>query len=215
MVPGTQFSSVQSLSRIRLFATTWTTAHQASLSFTVSQSLLKLMSIEWVMPSNHLILCHPLLLLPSIFPSIGVFSHESLFTSGGTQKVLSKGDEWIDNDIQLPCLSQDVQALRALLPMTSEECRSVSEMPSSPQGCLLGWSWRYKDILLLHHLLWKSLSLCLGKVLCKMGMRFPFFASSLGHWEDSVCGEMMWRDFVKPVCTCAGGFHFYKVHELV
>ena len=158
------------------------------------------MSIEWVMPSNHLILCHPLLLLPSIFPSIEVFSSESLFTSGGTQKVLSKGDEWIDNDIQLPCLSQDVQALRALLPMTSEECRSVSEMPTSPQGCLLGWSWRYEDTFLLHHLLWKLLSLCLGQVLCKMGMQFPFFASSLGHWEDSVCGEMMWRDFVKPVC---------------
>ena len=67
---------VQSLSRVRLFATPWTAAHQASLSFTVSWSLLKLMSIESVMPSNHLILCHPLLLLPSIFPSIRVFSNE-------------------------------------------------------------------------------------------------------------------------------------------
>ena len=60
-----------------LFATPWTAAHQASLSFTISQSLLKLMSIESVMPSNHLILCHPLFLLPSIFPSIRVFSNES------------------------------------------------------------------------------------------------------------------------------------------
>ena len=67
-------TSVQSLSRVRLFATPWTTARQASLS----QSLLKLMSIESVMPSNHLILCHPLLLLPSIFPSIRVFSSESV-----------------------------------------------------------------------------------------------------------------------------------------
>ena len=72
------FSSVQPLSRIRLFATPWTVAHQASLSITNSRGLLKLMSIESVMPSNHLILCHPLLLLPSIFPSIRVFSKESV-----------------------------------------------------------------------------------------------------------------------------------------
>ena len=70
-----QVSSVQSLSCV--FATPWTAAHQASLSITNSQSLLKLMSIESVMPSNHLILCHPLLLLPSIFPSIRVFSNKS------------------------------------------------------------------------------------------------------------------------------------------
>ena len=67
---------VQYLNRARLFVTPWTAAHQASLSFTISQSLFKLMSIESVMPSNHLILCHPLL-LPSIFPSIRVFSNES------------------------------------------------------------------------------------------------------------------------------------------
>ena len=67
---------VQSLSHVRLFATPWTTARQASLSTTISQSLLKLMSIKSVMSSNHLILCNPLLLLPSIFPSIRVFSSE-------------------------------------------------------------------------------------------------------------------------------------------
>ena len=72
------FSSVQSLSRVRLFATLWTVARQASLSITNSWSLLKLMSIKSVMPSNHFILCHPLLLLPSIFPSIRVFSNESV-----------------------------------------------------------------------------------------------------------------------------------------
>ena len=72
------FSSVQSLSRVRLFATPWTTARQASLSITNSRSLPKLMSLELVMPSNHLILCHPLFLLPSIFPSIRVFSNESV-----------------------------------------------------------------------------------------------------------------------------------------
>ena len=72
------FNSVQSLTHVRLFATIWTAAHQASLSITNSQSLLKLMSIEWMMPSNQLILCCPLLLLPSIFPSIRVFSNESV-----------------------------------------------------------------------------------------------------------------------------------------
>ena len=71
------FSSVQSLSCVWLFATPWTTACQVSLSITNSQSSLKLMSIELVMPSNHLILCRPLLLLLSIFPSIRVFSNES------------------------------------------------------------------------------------------------------------------------------------------
>ena len=70
------FSSVQSLSHVRLFATPWTVAYQASLSITNSWSLLKLMSIVLVMPSNHLILCCPLLLPPSIFPSIRVFSNE-------------------------------------------------------------------------------------------------------------------------------------------
>ena len=70
-------SSVQSLSRVQLFAAPWTAARQASLSITNSWSLPKLMSIESVMPSNHLILCRPLLLLPSIFPNIRVFSNES------------------------------------------------------------------------------------------------------------------------------------------
>ena len=71
------FSSVQSLSHVQLFATLQTAARQASLSITNSQGLLKLMSIELVMPSNHLILCCPLLLSPSVFPSIRVFSNES------------------------------------------------------------------------------------------------------------------------------------------
>ena len=72
-----QFSSVQSLSHVRLFATPWTEARQASLSITNSRSSPKPMSIESVMPSNYLILCRPLLLLPSVFPSIRVFSNES------------------------------------------------------------------------------------------------------------------------------------------
>ena len=72
------FVVVQSLSRVRFFATPWTAAHQASLSITISRNLLKLMSIELVMPSNHLNLCRTLLLLPPIFPSIRVFSRESV-----------------------------------------------------------------------------------------------------------------------------------------
>ena len=75
-------SSGQSLSRIQLFVTPWTIARQVSLSITDSWSLLKLMSIESVMPSSQLILCHPLLLLPSIFPSIRVFSNESVLCIG-------------------------------------------------------------------------------------------------------------------------------------
>ena len=77
-----QFSSVSSLSHVQLFATLWTAAYQAPLSITRSWSLLKLMSIESVMPSNHLILCHPLLLLPSILPNIRVFSNESVLCIG-------------------------------------------------------------------------------------------------------------------------------------
>ena len=73
-----QFSLVQSLSHVLFFVTPWTASRQASLSITSSWSLLKLMSIKSVMPSNYLILCHPLLLLPSVFPNIRVFSNESV-----------------------------------------------------------------------------------------------------------------------------------------
>ena len=72
------FISVQLLGPLQLFVTLWTATYQASLSTTISRSSLKLMSIELVMPSNHLILCHPLLLLPSIFPSIRIFSNKSV-----------------------------------------------------------------------------------------------------------------------------------------
>ena len=78
----TSFSSVQSLSRVQLFATPWTAACQASLSITNSQSLLKLMSIKSVMPSTHLILCRPLLLLPSIFPRTRILSNEPVLWIG-------------------------------------------------------------------------------------------------------------------------------------
>ena len=77
------FSLVQLLSRVQVFATPWTAARQASLSIINSRSLLKLIAVESVMLSNPLILCCPLLVLPSIFPSIRVFSNESVFASGG------------------------------------------------------------------------------------------------------------------------------------
>ena len=77
-VIGFIFAVIQSLSHVQVFATPWTAAHQASLSFTISWSLLKLVSVESVMPADHLILCHPLLLLPSTFPSIRVCSIESV-----------------------------------------------------------------------------------------------------------------------------------------
>ena len=82
-IPRGHFSSVQSLSHVQLFATPWTAARRASLSIINSQSLLKLISIESVMPSNRLILCHPLLLSPSIFPRIRVFCNESVLHIGG------------------------------------------------------------------------------------------------------------------------------------
>ena len=77
------FSSLQLFSRVQLFATPWTATRQASLSITNSRGLLKLMSSESVMPSNHLILCCPLLLLPSIFSSVRIFSNESVLATGG------------------------------------------------------------------------------------------------------------------------------------
>ena len=105
------FSSVQSLSHVRLFATLWTEAHQASLSITNSQSPPKPMSVELVMPSNHLILCCPLLLLPSIFPNIRVFSNQSalcirwpkywsfsfhISPSSEQPGLISSGMDWLD-----------------------------------------------------------------------------------------------------------------------
>jgi len=85
----------QSINCIQLFATPWTAAHQASLSFTISRSLLKLMSIELMMPSNHLILGHPLLLLPSIFPSIMAFSSESaLYIRQPNSQIHSQKVHW-------------------------------------------------------------------------------------------------------------------------
>jgi len=96
----TQFSSVQSLSCVPYFATPWAAARQASPSITNSQNLLKLMSIESVMPSSDLILCHPLLLPPSIFPSIKVFSNESVLHIGGSSIGVSASASVLPMNIQ-------------------------------------------------------------------------------------------------------------------
>ena len=99
--PKCKYSSVQfSLCRVWLFATPWTAACQVSLSVTNSQSLLKLMSIESVMPSNHLILCDPLLLPPSVFPGIRVFSNESVLWSGGQSIGVSASTSVLPMNIQ-------------------------------------------------------------------------------------------------------------------
>ena len=95
-----RFSSDQSLSHVRLFVTPWAAACQASLSITNSWSLLRLMPIESVMPSNHLILCCPLLLPPSIFPSIRVFQMSQLFTSGGQSIGVSASTSVLPMNIQ-------------------------------------------------------------------------------------------------------------------
>ena len=95
-----EFSSVQSLSRVQLFATSWTAAYQASLSITNSRSSLKLMSIESVMPSNHLMLCRPLLLPPSIIPSIRCFQMSQFSTSGGQSIGVSASASVLSMNIQ-------------------------------------------------------------------------------------------------------------------
>ena len=121
-----KFSSVQLLSCVRLFATPWTAAHQASLSITNSQSLPKLISIESEMPSNHLILCHPLLLLPSIFPSTRAFQMSQLFASGGQ--------------------SIGVSASTSVLPMNTQDCSPLGwtawiSLQSSNFLQMIGWNY--------------------------------------------------------------------------
>ena len=142
-------SSVQMLSRVWLFATPWTVAHQDSLSITNSWSLPKLMSIESVMPSNHLILCRPLRLLPSIFPSIRVFSMSQLFTSGGQRFEVSASNEHsglitfrMDGS---PCCSRDFQ--------------KSSPIPQFKSINSLALSFLYSPTLTYIHDYWKNHSL--------------------------------------------------------
>ena len=125
---GTQvkfYHSVQSLSHVLLFESPWTAACQDSLSITYSQSFLRLISIEWVMPSNHLILCHPLLLLPSMFPASGCFQMSPFFASGGQ--------------------SIGVSASASLLPMNIQDWS-----PLGRTGWISSWS-KWLSSLFQHH----------------------------------------------------------------
>ena len=130
-----QFSSVQSLSRVRLFATLWTAARQVSLSITKSRSLLKLMSIELMMPSNHLILCHHLLLLSSPFPSSGSFQMSQLLASSGQSTGVSASAS------VLPMNTQDWSPLGGLVgslcsPRDSQESSLTPQFKSINSSAL-------------------------------------------------------------------------------
>ena len=129
----TKFSSVQSLSRVQLLVTPWTPAHHASLSITNPQSLLKLMSIESVMSSNHLILCHPLFLLPCIFPSIRVFSSESvLYIRCPKYWSFSFSISLFSEYLGLLFIRIDLGTLKSLLPTTVEKHQFFSTQLYSP-----------------------------------------------------------------------------------
>ena len=130
----------QLISCVRLFATPWTAAHQASLSFTISQSLLRLMSVESVMPSNHLILCRPLLLLPSAFPSIRVFSTVS--SSHQVAKVLQ---------FQLQSLQWFPLGLTGLISLQSRDSQESFPIPQFESMNSLALSFLYSPTLTSIH----------------------------------------------------------------
>ena len=145
-----QFSSVQSLSHVRLFATPWTAARQASLSITNSRSPHKLMSIELVMPSNHLVLCCPLLLLPSIFPSIRVFSNESVLRIRWPKYwnfSISPSSEYSG------LISFRMDWLDLLAPRDSQESSQTPQFKSISSSAL---SFLYSPTLTLIHDCWKN-----------------------------------------------------------
>ena len=143
LIQSVQFSSVQSLSHVWLFATPWIAACQTSLSITNSRSLPKLMSIKSVMPSNHLILCHPLLLLPSIFASIRVFSNKSVLLIGWPRYcsfsfsiglsseysgLISFRMDWLDLYIQFSSVTQSCETL--CNPYGLEHARPLCPLPT-------------------------------------------------------------------------------------
>ena len=165
-----QFSSVQLLSRVLLFGTPWTAAHQASLSVTNSWSLFKLISIESVMPSSHLILCHPLLLLPSVFPSIGPFPTSWLLASGGWISTGGSASSWVlPMNIQgwFPLVLIGLIALqskglsRVFSKTTVQKHQFFSAQPCGPALTSIHDSWKnhsfdYRDLCQLFELWGKS-----------------------------------------------------------
>ena len=145
------FVVVQLLSCVRFFAIPWTIAHQAFLSFTNSQSLLKLRSIEPTMPSNHLILCHSLLLLPSICPSIRVFFKSLLFASGGQS---------IGNSVSASVLPMNIQGWFPLgwlvCSCSPRDSRESSPVPQFKSMNSLALSLLYGPTLASVHDYWKN-----------------------------------------------------------
>ena len=151
-----KFSSVQPLSSVWLFATQWIAARQASLSITNSRSLPKPMSIDLVMPSNHLIFCRPLLLLPSIFPRIKVFSNESALPSGGQSTGVSPSTS------VLPTNTQDWSPLgwTGWISLQSKvEYQESSPTPQFKSINSLALSFLYSPTLTSIHNYWKNHSL--------------------------------------------------------
>ena len=162
-------SSVQPLSRVRLFATPWTAARQAFLSITTSRSLLKLTSMELVMSSNHLILSRPLLLPPSVFPSIRVFSSESVLLirwpeywsfsfsispSNEYSELISFGMDWLDL-LAVPRDSWESSSTPQVAPKLTQPCRAGG----GQRVCSLRWDWAS---------IWRAQTVCLAeKGLCE------------------------------------------------
>ena len=192
---------VQSLSHVWLFATPWTAAHQASLSFSISPSLLKLMSIESMMPSNHLILCRPLLLLPSVFPSIRVFSNESalrirwpkswsfsISPSNEYAGLVSLDTGWMKLGVKVfwkLCFLVQTQGMAgAGVTYVSREamvCKSPSKHPDSALPVGEAHSWAQEEVPLMHDSLWK----------CLLGQ------GTLNTYRDRTCHQhgMVWNRF--------------------
>ena len=159
-----QFSSVLSLSHVRLFVILWTAAHQASLSITNSWSLPKLMSIESVMPSNHLILYCPLLLLSSIFPSIRVFSNESAVHICETNVNHLFGDQSIGVSASTSILPMNIQNWFLYDELVGSPCSPRDSLESSPTRQFKSinssvLSFPYSPTLTLIHDYWKNHSL--------------------------------------------------------
>ena len=142
-----QFSSVQSLSHVQLFATPWTTAHQASLSITNSWSLLKLRSIELVMPSSHLILCHPSS-CPQSFPALRSFQMSQFFTSGGQIIGVSASASVLPMKIPL--------GWTGLISLQFKELSRDFSNTTVQKHQFLGLSFLYGPILTSSHDYWKN-----------------------------------------------------------
>ena len=172
------FSSVQSLSRVWPFATPWTAAWQASLSITNSQRLLKLMSIESVIPSNHLFLCHPLLLLPSIIPSTRVFSNESVLPIRWPKHL----SFCLSSVIPINILDLFPLGLTGLISSQSRDSQESSPTPQFKSINPFMLNFLYSPTFISIHDYWKNHSFthmylcwCLCFLLWCIGLSYPFF----------------------------------------